>query len=145
MSVNRQAWAALVARLVDEEAKGNKSRFARLVDVEYKTINRWIRGEVDVSEESVRKVARGLGRSPIKLLIEAGYYSPEDLAEVRPLPPPDEDMDPVLLAIHDAAIPPHKKVELVDRIIERRNRLRERQQEDEMAEVRWWIQQQRGA
>src|SRR5687768_6627020 len=56
--VDRDAWADLVGKLVTGRTRGNKSAFARTVGVTARTLDRWLAGEVNVSEASVRAVAR---------------------------------------------------------------------------------------
>lgn len=76
--IDRAAWAELVNQLVLTEANGNQSKFAALADVTPKTVGRWLRQENDVSEQSVRDVARRLNRDPMELLVTVGYYAPHE-------------------------------------------------------------------
>lgn len=107
--VNREAWAAVVQKLLDEEAKGNKSALARMVGVEYQTIRRWLKAEVDVKEESVRSVARALNLRPMDLLVEVGYYVVGDVTHAAPEQVADEE---ALQLIDDADVTPSVKREL---------------------------------
>lgn len=135
-SVDRQAWANVVSQLIAQETAGNKSRFAALVSVTYKTVTRWLNMESDVSEESVRQVARAVGVSPMELLVRVGYYEAADMAapsDTHPIPPDDKALQVIL----EADIPPRVK----QRMIQRLQQLRER----EVDEVQWWIDQARGA
>lgn len=77
--VNREAWAATVRKLTGERERGNQAAFSRAVGVDVKTVGRWLRCLVDVSEESVRQVARTYDLNPIKLLVEVGYYDHMDV------------------------------------------------------------------
>lgn len=81
--VNRAAWAALVVELLRTEAAGNQSRLAGRVGVTAKTIGRWLQQKNDVSEQSVRDVARSLGRDPMDLLVKVGYYAPAEVQHMR--------------------------------------------------------------
>src|SRR5690606_35754724 len=83
--VSREAWAEIVNDLVASEAAGVKARFARLVGVDYKTVLRWLRGDVDVSEALIRQVADRLHISPLRLLVQVGLYDPSELS---PAPEP---------------------------------------------------------
>jgi len=78
-TVDRDAWARLIAELVRTRAKGNKAAFARMVDLKAaRTVDRWLAKEVNVNAESVRKVANGLGLSLVELLAQVGYIKPDD-------------------------------------------------------------------
>lgn len=141
-SIDREAWAAVVSQLIAEESGGNKSRFAALVGVTYKTVLRWTRAESDVSEDSVRQVARALHISPLALLVKVGYYTEADLDAVAPSTvtvAPDDD--PALQVILESDVPPRMK----QRMIQRLQTLRERDAERQVDEVQWWIDQARGA
>ncbi|MFI2650170.1 hypothetical protein [Micromonospora fulviviridis] len=148
-SINREAWATVVSQLIAEETgtpakpEGNKSRFAELVGVTYKTVLRWTQGASDVSEDSVRQVARALHISPLTLLVQVGYYTDADLGAAASVvtPAPLDKDDPALRAILDADVPPRVK----QRMIERLQELRARDVERQVDEVRWWIDQSRGA
>lgn len=139
--VNREAWAEVVSRLINQETAGNQSRFAALVGVTYKTIRRWLKGESDVSEDSVRQVARAVGISPLELLMRVGYYSPSDLDAPTPVEQLAAGDDRALQVILEADVPPRVKQRMIHRLQE----LRRRQVEREVDEVRWWIEQARGA
>jgi len=140
-SVDREAWAEVVSRLINQETAGNQSRFAALVGVTYKTIRRWLKGESDVSEDSVRQVARAVGISPLELLMRVGYYSLSDLDAPTPAEQIDAGDDRALQVILEADVPPRVKQRMIHRLQE----LRRRQAEREVDEVRWWIDQARGA
>lgn len=78
--VDRTEWAAVVADLLQRETKGNKSALARLVGVKAGiTIDRWIKGTVDVTDENVRAVARVAGMNPVDLLVRVGYYDADEV------------------------------------------------------------------
>lgn len=109
--INRQAWADLVQKLVDEEAGGNKSEFGRRVDVQYQTIRRWLNAQNDVSEESVRGVARALNLRPMDLLVQVGYYDHGDLPAEVVEAEPDGDEEAITL-IDEAKVTPAVKRDL---------------------------------
>lgn len=142
-SIDRTKWAAVVSRLVADETGGNKSRFAALVGVTYKTVHRWMTEASDVSEDSVRDVARALHMSPLELLLRVGYYTEQELdaavAQERQLAVSEDD--PALRVILEADVPPRVK----QRMIQRLQQLRSREAERQVDEVKWWIDQARGA
>lgn len=84
--VDREAWAAEVRTLIATEADGNLTRFARLVGVDRKTVGRWLTMTHDVSEESVRQVARKLDLPVGVLLVRVGVLEPGDLPAEAPAP-----------------------------------------------------------
>lgn len=135
--IDRGAWARQVARLIEQESNGNKSRFAAQVGVTYKTINRWLNSEGDVKEENVREVARTLGIKPRDLLVLVGYY---DEDELRP-PPATQGIgdDEAVRMIEESDLPPSMKKRMLDRLQRRRSAERT----EEADEVRWWIEQAR--
>lgn len=137
-SVDRQAWANTVSQLIEQETKGNKTRFASLVGVSYKTVLRWLACESDVSEESIRQVARALGVAPVELLVRVGFYAADELAATAPAAAAE---DPALREILESDLPTHRK----QRLIQRLQQMRARDTEREVDEVRWWIDQARGA
>lgn len=142
-SIDREAWAKVINQLIAEETRGNKSRFANLVGVTYKTVLRWTQQASDVSEDSVRQVARALRISPLMLLVQVGYYTDADLGAAAEVTAPaalDQD-DPALQAILAADVPPRVK----QRMIQRLQELRARDAERHVDEVRWWIDQAREA
>lgn len=99
--VNRDAWATVVQRILDEECKGNKSAFARRVIVDGRAINprtvyAWLSGEMAASEKSVRAVAEGFSLNPIELLVEVGVYTPDQMLRIR-----HEEMDEERQAVID--------------------------------------------
>lgn len=108
--IDRAAWAKLVADLLDRETKGKKLPFARLVGRDPRTVDRWLRCEVTVDEESVRQVARALDKSPVDLLVQVGYYRQSDLATI----PQDPREDPVVQQIMaDPRLSEDERLELV--------------------------------
>lgn len=137
-SVDRQAWANTVSNLIEQETRGNKTRFANLVGVSYKTVLRWLAEESDVSEESVRQVARAIGVPPMQLLVRVGFYAADELAATEPAAAAE---DPALREILESDLPTHRK----QRLIQRLQQMRARDTEREVDEVRWWIDQARGA
>lgn len=135
--INREAWAAEIRRLIDEEAGGNRAKFSTLVGSSYKTVGRWLDQSVDVSEESVRAVARALHIAPMDLLVRVGYYQQSDL-NVTPGPTPAEvAADPALRVIEDSDQPPRVKARMRERLYE----LRRQRQAAEVDEVKWWLDQ----
>ena len=148
-SIDREAWAKVISQLIAEETGGNKSHFANLVGVTYKTVLRWTQQASDVSEDSVRQVARALHISPLVLLVRVGYYNIADLQaaaaateDAGPAIPAGIDReDPALRVILEADVPPRVQ----QRMIQRLQQLREREAERQVDEVRWWIDQSRGA
>lgn len=96
--IDRDAWAKVVQGFVDAASRGNKSAFARRVGMTTKTIDRWLAGSVDVSEQSVRVVAEALGQNPMDLLVLLGYYRPDEIVATPPAPI-DPREDPVIKAI----------------------------------------------
>lgn len=77
--IDRAAWAALIAALVNAEAGGNQTKFANKVGATPRNVSRWLECEVAVKPESVTKVARALDRSPVELLVRVGYLSPQEV------------------------------------------------------------------
>ncbi|MGI5178641.1 hypothetical protein ACQEVZ_20125 [Dactylosporangium sp. CA-152071] len=102
--IDRDAWAELMTALIDSETRGKKAAFSRLIGVNTRTLDRWLAREVDVSEESVRSVARGTNRSPMELLIKVGYYRQD---EVELGGPNTEPIDPDVLIILRALADPN--------------------------------------
>lgn len=88
--IDREAWAQVVADLRRDEAKGKTAPFARLIGVDPRTVDRWLRQEVAVKEENIRAVARALDRSPVELLVQVGYYQANEIAPPA-VPDPRED------------------------------------------------------
>lgn len=86
--VDRAEWAKIVQDLLDEFTRGKKATFARRVGVDPKTIDHWLNGQVRVSEESIRNVAKATDRNAMELLIQVGYYQADDLPR-----PTHEQMD----------------------------------------------------
>lgn len=141
-AINREAWAGVVGQLIHDETAGNTTRFAALVGVTYKTVRRWLKQETEVSEESVRQVARAVYASPLELLVRVGAYSAEDLAAPTEARQADAGDDPALQVILNAAdVAPHMK----QRFIRRLHELRAKDAERQVDEVNWWIEQSRGA
>lgn len=122
--IDREAWAALIGALIDSETKGKKATFARLVGVDPKTIGHWLAGAVDVSEQSVRRVATATGRPPMDLLVAVGYYRQEEVS--RPTPTESEaEIDEVIeLVATDDKLSPRAKKQIIDLILARRDRER---------------------
>lgn len=100
--IDRAAWADLVSDLVDRETRGKKAAFSRLIGVSTRTLDRWLAQEVDVSEESVRSVARATNRPAMDLLIRVGYYRQDEAPG-----PSGEPLDPDVLIILRALADPN--------------------------------------
>ena len=133
--IDRDAWAGLVGKLVTGKSRGNKSAFARTVGVTARTLDRWLAAEVDVSEASVRAVARAFDLDAMELLVGVGYYRAEEvMATERREPDPDDE---AMRLIIDSDFPPRIKMRMIQRLEE----LRERDRAREAEEVRWWIEQ----
>lgn len=135
--IDRAAWADLMTDLIRSETSGKKAPFARLIGVDTRTLDRWLRREVDVREESVRAVARNLDRRPMDLLVRVGYYQ---LNDVSPPAPVDPREDPVIQAIlGNRRLNENEKTMLVKREIERI----ERERAQRLADYEWYLQQRR--
>ena len=114
--LDRTAWAAQVSELLRVEAGGNKTRLAEMVGVTSKTIDRWLKGQVDVSEQSVREVAKRLSRDQVRLLVTVGYYEDGDLRAPAPELPTPADDDPdaeAIELINKADIPHSLRLQLI--------------------------------
>lgn len=132
-TVDRDAWAQLVAQLINQEAAGNNSAFAKLVGVTYKTVRRWLTKETDVSEESIRQVARALHIRPAELLVRVGLYDAAEIAGGEQ-PAVDND-DAAMRVILESNVPPRVQ----QRMIQRLQDLRRQRQVAEVDEVRFWL------
>lgn len=97
-SVNRDAWATLVAELLERETKGKKLPFARKIGVDPTSVDRWLKRQVDVKEESVRAVARKLDLQPVDLLVQVGYYKTSEIAPPSYPNPYDDSVVQQILA-----------------------------------------------
>jgi len=86
--VNREVWATIINELLDEIPRRNKAALARKIDFRERTIDRWLRMEVDVAESSVRQVADRTDRDQMDLLMRVGYYERGQLP-VSVVPPED--------------------------------------------------------
>jgi hypothetical protein len=111
-SINRDAWADLIRHLRQERAKGKTAPFARLISVDPRTVDRWLRCEVNVREDSVRALARALELNPVDLLVQVGYYEP---AELSPPTYPDPRKDKVIqMILADPRLTEDQREELVE-------------------------------
>jgi transposase-like protein len=115
--------------------RGKKEPFARRLGINSRSVTRWLDQEVDVSEESVRLVARTFDVTPVQLLVRVGYYHHGELRQPH-LQDADE-ADPALKVIEDSDEPDHVKERLRERLYE----LRRRRSEAEVDEVKWWLNQ----
>jgi transcriptional regulator with XRE-family HTH domain len=118
--IDRDAWASLVATLIEQESGGNQTQFGAAVGVDRKTVARWLAGTVDVSEEKVRSVARALGLAARDLLVQVGYYSADELLtdETATKTSPDDPID----LVRNSDLSLSAKRELIEYLIEQRNR-----------------------
>lgn len=105
VGIDRAAWAALVADLIDRETRGKKAAFSRLIGVSTRTLDRWLAQEVDVSEESVRSVARATGHSAMDLLVRVGYYHQHEVPTAASGEPLDPDVLIILRRLSDPNTP----------------------------------------
>jgi transcriptional regulator with XRE-family HTH domain len=109
--INREAWARVVNDLRAAEAKGKTAPFARKIGVDPRTVDRWLRQQVAVKEENIRTVARALDRNPVELLVQVGYYRPNEIA---PPAVPDPREDPIVSEIlADPHLTEEQRAELV--------------------------------
>lgn len=115
--IDRAAWAKVLLELLHAETRGKIAPFARKVSVDPRTVRHWLDQTVDVSEESVRKVAQGTKRSPMDLLVKVGYYSSTDVS-----PAPDTLDAEIDLVRTDDRLSPEVKKRVLDHITERRQR-----------------------
>lgn len=115
--INRNAWAQLIAGLIQSETKGKKAPFARLIGVDARTLDRWLKREVNVSEASVRDVAKAVGRAPMDVLVQVGYY---EVADIAPPTPTDPRQDPIIREIlADPRLTEDERVQLVQMQLDR--------------------------
>jgi len=141
--IDRVAWARVVTELVARNG-GNKTTFAAAVGVDRKTVTRWTQGNVAVSEENVRRVARAVGEPVANLLLEVGLYQAQDLAS-------RVDATDAAIAVEDRAIrqvresnlPLADKQRIIDLLL-RRRREHEEQRMAEAAELIGLMQPRRG-
>lgn len=132
--IDREAWADLVATLINSKTRGKKAPFARLVGVDPRTVTRWIVRDVDVSVESVSEVARAVGRNPVEMLAQVGYYRPEEVNAPEPTP---EQEDEEIRLIADSDLPAQRKSDMIERLLQMREEDRQRRQQA----IRWMIDQ----
>lgn len=78
-TVDREAWAAEVRSLIKSKTDGNVTAFARLIGTDRRTVNRWKGCEIDVSSESVIRVARAFSLKAGDLLVRVGLLHKVDL------------------------------------------------------------------
>lgn len=110
--VDREEWSDEVGRLVEQEAAGNKSAFARLVGVSVKTVDRWLAGEVNVSQESVQAVCDALNLPAGPMLVKLGLIREQDIPSSGPAQLVAEDQAAIEM-IQGADITPALKRELL--------------------------------
>jgi hypothetical protein len=121
--IDRAAWAALLVPLILSEAGGNKSKFCRTIGVSTRTLDRWLDMQVDVSEQSVRDVARALNRSAAEFLVRIGYYRHAELNP--PATGPEEHDELIDLVLADERLSERDKVEIIEVLMERREHARQ--------------------
>lgn len=136
-SIDRAAWADVIRELMTSHTRGKKEPFARRLGINSRSVSRWLDQEVDVSEESVRLVARTFDVTPVQLLVRVGYYQHGELRQPHLYGVDDPDADPALKVIEDSEQPDHVK----DRMRERLYELRRQRTEAEVDEVKWWLNQ----
>lgn len=152
--VNRAAWAEVTRELLDAEAEarnkkhGSKTRFASKVGVSVRTVDTWLRQEVDVKESSVRAVAEAYELDLMELLIRVGFYAVEQM----PYQPTDEEIDDEQRRVLESDLPDDVKADLLQQLEEMRaadERLlidqRERDKQRRMRELSLRIEQARRA
>lgn len=132
-TVDRAAWAAVLTDLINTETRGKKATFAKKVNVDPRTVARWLDQDNDVSEASVRSVARHLGRSPVELLVKAGFYTEDDFGQAAVLAEVADEEEQRILALDIAE---EVKVALIERLREMQeaDRVRRQQLIDMMAQ-----------
>lgn len=71
----RESWAAYVRRIT---AGLPRKEIAEAADINVSAVSRWLTGASPPSPEKAISFARGLGQSPIKALVAAGYLDEGD-------------------------------------------------------------------
>lgn len=97
---------------------GKKTELARRLSVSTKTVDRWLDGSVDVSEEKVRDVARAFSRDVGALLVKVGYYAETDVpggATSRRWAYPDLDAEAVAL-VESSGLPAEVQEQLLEEL-----------------------------
>lgn len=123
--IDREAWAREVDALVvrfdpGPRGEGNKSAFARRINMTRKTLERWAAHASDVNPESVRAIAERLQltqQEQIDLLTRIGYLTPD-----MPVPPvvADPREDPLIRQIlADDHLDEDQRAELVQLQLDR--------------------------
>lgn len=133
--VDRAAWARIVEELIAAQTRGKIAPFARKVGVDPRTVSRWLAAEVNVSEESIREVARKTDQSPIQLLVEVGYYSHAETTPASQADERDEEVELILRAPVD-----QRTKELA---LEQLHIMRMRDQQRRMEDLEFLLRQQR--
>lgn len=129
--IDRAAWARVVDKLVTTEAGGNQTCFGALVGVTPKTVGRWLRKQVDVSEEAVRGVANALNQPPLPLLVEVGYYTADEATgAIGQTAGARDDRDPEIQVILNSGVSDDLKTELVAHVKRRREEDQRRRMDD---------------
>ncbi|WP_051167606.1 hypothetical protein [Actinoplanes sp. N902-109] len=131
-TVDRAAWADLIAELVQTHARGKNAPFARLIGRDPKTVMRWREGRNDVSEESVRAVARALDLPAAQLLVRVGYYRPDEFGpqDINPL-----DDDELRAIAQRDDLDEDLKMEIIEVVKSRREEDRRRRESEVAAMI----------
>jgi hypothetical protein len=154
--IDREEWARFVQELLDEEAAplteggrprvhGAKTRFAAKAGLKTsRTVDTWLRREVDVRQASVRDVATGYGRNPVDVLVRVGFLTADQVPARTVDDVVDEEIAIVLESDLDdvtkaAFIQELEKWRDEDRELQRR--LAQRDKERRIANLRERIQQ----
>lgn len=125
VTVDRGEWAKAVQELLDVEAEqhgkvGTKTRFGAKVGVSARTVDSWLKCDVDVRDANVKGVAAAYGRDEVQLLARVGLLS---------LPATDERDDEVEMILA-APVSPAEKQRHIDRLIAMRERDKQRRMDD---------------
>ncbi|MFG3709181.1 hypothetical protein ACGF7U_31245 [Micromonospora sp. NPDC047670] len=150
--VDRQAWAEVIRELLAEETRahgkshGSKTRFATKVGVSVRTVDTWLRKDVDVKEASVRAVAEAYELDLMELLIRVGFYALQQM----PYQPTEEEIDEEQRQVLESDLDDEIKAEILQQLEEMRaadERLiveqRERDKQRRMRELTYRIEQAR--
>lgn len=135
--VDRAAWAELVQELLDLEAApltpggeprkhGAKTRFAARVGLKTpRTIDTWLRCDVDVKEVSVRQVAEGYGLNAVEVFVRLGLLKADQL----PLRPIDDVVDDeIQIVLDNPELDDEQRMQIIEQLEAWRAEDRELQQ-----------------
>lgn len=76
--VSRSAWAGELNQILVDSGD-RKNVLARKAGVDARTVSRWLQGELNVSEASVRAVAEAYELNPLEVLVRVGYYRKDEV------------------------------------------------------------------